>query len=70
MLVLPFALLIPDMLIRLGQRIYFPTPADKLMIYLRSQGKSIKIRHLNDSHANIVVKDEIGYDMRDESALK
>ena len=63
---MPFALLLPDMLVSLGQKIFYPNPTDKLMVRLSKEGKSIKIGHINESRSNIVVRNELG-EIRDES---
>ena len=48
MVFLPFALLLPDMFLKFRQRIFYPTPVDKLMIRIKRNQEQIAIAPLKD----------------------
>lgn len=48
---MPFALLIPDMIINHTQRIFFPTPSDKITFYMKT-GKNSFVRARVTPHTN------------------
>lgn len=51
MFVFPFGLLIPDMIFKLGAKIFFPTPADKVMLEAKGCRPKVDLDYSNSNES-------------------